>query len=84
MFDTVFGILIIVLNIYSFIVLARVIMTWIPNVDHSHPIAQFLYKATEPVLRPIRDALPQQSGLDFSPLIVLIAIMVLTRVLANF
>jgi len=84
MLDPIFAILIIALNIYSFIVLGRVIMTWIPNIDPSHPIAQFLHRATEPVLRPIREALPSQGGLDFSPMLVLIGIMVVTRVLASF
>ncbi|MGJ3238498.1 MAG: YggT family protein [Anaerolineae bacterium] len=78
-----FTILIIILNIYSFILLARVIMTWIPNVDPTHPIANALLQATEPVLKPIREALPQTGGIDFSPLIVLVLISVISRMLAT-
>jgi YggT family protein len=69
------------LQIYSFIILARVLISWFPNVDESNSIVQFLYDVTEPVLRPVRDVLPQTSGIDFSPLVVLIAISVLTRVM---
>ncbi|MGB7339782.1 MAG: YggT family protein [Phototrophicaceae bacterium] len=71
------------LQIYSFILLARVIMTWIPNLDYSNPIAQFLFQATEPVLKPIRNALPQSSGIDFSPIVVFLAITVISRILAG-
>ena len=78
---SIFGLLLWALNIYQFIVLARVLLSWFPNVDHSNPMIQFLYQATEPVLAPIRRALPPTSGLDLSPLVVLIGISVLSRVL---
>lgn len=72
------------LRLYSFILLARVLMTWIPNLDPSNPIVQFLYQATEPVLKPIRNALPQTGGMDFSPLIVFVLISVVSRMLVSF
>jgi len=74
-------ILIWMLQIYQFILLARVLLSWLPNVDHSNPIVQFLYQATEPVLAPIRNALPPMNGLDLSPLVVIIGISLLTRLL---
>ncbi|MEL6307049.1 MAG: YggT family protein [Chloroflexota bacterium] len=77
------GILITLLNIYSFVILVRVLMTWIPNLDYSNPIVDFILQITEPVLRPIRENMPQTGGLDFSPMIVLIAIMVVSRILAG-
>ena len=73
--------LVYLLNIYTFIVLARVLLTWIPSLDYQNPIVRFLYQVTEPVLRPIREAVPPRSGLDFSPIIVIIAISILSRVL---
>lgn len=76
-----FNILIYILNIYSFILLARVLMTWIPNLDYNNPIVKFLFQATEPVLKPIRNALPQSGGIDFSPIVVFILISVITRML---
>lgn len=79
--ETMFNILIYLLNIYSFILLARVLMTWIPNLDYSNPIVKFLFQATEPVLKPIRDALPQSGGIDFSPIVVFVLISVITRML---
>lgn len=68
------------LQIYQLILLARVLMTWIPNLDYSNPIARFLYQATEPVLAPIRRALPPMGGIDLSPLVVFLGISVLMRV----
>ena len=69
------------LQIYSFIMMARVILTWFPNVDRNNPIVKFLYQATEPVLQPIRNMLPQSNGIDFSPIVVFLGIFILTRVL---
>ena len=65
------------LMIYEFILLARVLLSWFPNVDRSNPLVQFLYDVTEPVLRPVRELLPANSGVDFSPLVVLVIIMVI-------
>ena len=79
--DSILVILIWMLQIYQFILLARVLLSWLPNIDHSNPIVQFLYKATEPVLAPIRNALPPMNGLDLSPLVVIIGISLLTRLL---
>lgn len=69
------------LQIYSLIVLGRVLISWFPNLDANNPVARFLYEATEPLLRPIRQALPQNLGLDFSPLILLVGIQVVDRLL---
>ncbi|MEL6272884.1 MAG: YggT family protein [Chloroflexota bacterium] len=74
------------LTVYSYIVLARVLMSWIP-LDRSNPtidrIVQFLYDATEPVLQPIREALPPMGGFDLSPLVVFFGINVLSRILLS-
>ena len=71
------------LQIYSFILLARVLMTWLPNLDYSNPIVRFLYQITEPILKPIRDALPPMQGIDFSPIVVFVGIMILQRVIVS-
>lgn len=73
--------LFLLLNIFELILLARVLLSWFPNIDRSNPVIQFIYDITEPVLRPIRDFLPPMGGIDFSPLIVILLIQVLTRFL---
>lgn len=67
--------------IYMLILMARILMSWLPALDRSHPIARFLYEATEPVLKPIRNVMPDMGGFDFSPLIVFLIIQVLLQVL---
>ena len=69
------------LQLFELALLARIILSWFPNVDRSNPIIQFLFDVTEPVLRPVREMLPQSGMFDFSPLIVFIVIQVLTTVL---
>jgi YggT family protein len=69
------------LQLFELALLARIILSWFPNVDRSNPIIQFLFDITEPVLRPIRDMLPPGGMFDFSPLIVFLIIQVLTTVL---
>jgi YggT family protein len=69
------------LQLFELALLARIILSWFPNVDRSNPIIQFLFDITEPVLRPIRDMLPPGGMFDFSPLIVFLVIQVLTTVL---
>jgi YggT family protein len=64
----------IVLWAYFWMIIARAVLSWV-NPDPHNPIVRILYRATEPVLRPIRDRLPTfQMGLDLSPMIVLLAI----------
>lgn len=59
---------------YFWLIIARAVLSWV-NPDPYNPVVRFLYRATEPVLRPIRNRLPTlQMGLDLSPMIVLLAI----------
>lgn len=69
------------LQLFKLALLARIILSWFPNVDRSNPIIQFLYDVTEPVLRPVREMLPPSGMFDFSPLIVFLIIQVLTTIL---
>ena len=48
----------VVLQVYSYVLLARALISWIPNLDPYNPIVQFLYQITEPVLEPIRKLVP--------------------------
>jgi YggT family protein len=62
-----------VLSAYIFILIARSVLSWV-NPDPYNPIVRFLYRVTEPVLRPVRHRLPPLQGLDLSPMVVLLAI----------
>ena len=64
------------IDLYSLVVLAAVVMSWV-RMDPRHPVARIVYRLTEPVLAPIRRALPHIGGLDFSPMVLLIALRLL-------
>ncbi len=61
------------LTIYMWLIIARAVVSWV-NPDPYNPIVRFLYRATEPVLRPVRYRLPIIAGLDLSPMVVILAI----------
>jgi YggT family protein len=61
------------LTFYTWIVIARALISWV-NPDPWNPIVQFLTRATEPLLAPIRRRLGLSMGVDLSPLIVIVAI----------
>lgn len=65
------------LTAYMWIIIGRAVISWV-NADPYNPIVRFLYEATEPLLGRIRRALPiSMGGIDFSPLILIMAIMFL-------
>ncbi len=58
--------------ILDLFVWARLIISWIPH-DPNNDITRIVYKATEPMLKPIRDIIPASSlGIDISPFILLV------------
>jgi YggT family protein len=61
------------LTFYTWIIIARALISWV-NPDPWNPIVQFLTRATEPVLAPIRRRLGWGMGVDLSPLVVIVAI----------
>ena len=69
-------------QVYSFILLARVLITWF-QVDPYNPIIRILYQLTEPLLAPIRRLLPQTGMMDFSPIVAFIAITVVERIVIS-
>jgi len=70
-----------VFQIYIFIVIARALVSWV-NPDPYNPIVRFLYNATEPVLARMRRILPLQfSGIDLTPIALLILLSVVEQVL---
>lgn len=59
----------------------RVIQSWIPTLRLPFGIGEFAWSVTEPILGPIRRALPQAAGFDFSPFVALIALQVAQTIL---
>ena len=73
-------ILIQMIDLYSLIVLVAVVVSWM-QLPPSNPIARLVHAATEPVLGPLRRALPSIGGLDFSPMVLLIGLQLLKGLL---
>jgi YggT family protein len=59
-------------------IFVRVILSWIPNARLPLGLGEFVFAVTEPILAPIRRAMPFFGGIDFSPFIALILIRVVT------
>ncbi len=69
------NILDIALGIYKWIIIIAAVVSWV-NPDPYNPIVRLLYRATEPVLRPVRNLIGARLGpIDISPLIVIVAII---------
>jgi YggT family protein len=74
------GLIDLVFKLFELLILARVLLSWV-QLDPSNPIVRFIYQTTEPVLRPVRQLMPQGMPFDFSPMIVLIAAFILEGIL---
>ena len=78
----------IALNVYMWIVIVRALVSWV-SPDPYNPIVQFLHRATEPVLEPVRRWLwnlapAMRFGIDVSPLIVILVIIFFQSLLMSF
>ena len=71
----------IALEILTFIVLIRVLISWIPGLNPYHPLVRLIRAIADPILAPFRGLLPTFGGmLDISPVLAIIVL----EVLANF
>lgn len=85
---SLFKILMLILNIAQFLILAQVIMSWLVNfqvLNLRQPLVASIWdglnRLLEPIYSRVRRFLPQMSGLDLAPLIVLIAVYSLRIIL---
>jgi YggT family protein len=81
------GFLSYLLWLYAYILIAAAVLSWLVAFNVVNPrhqfvmmVGEFLYRITEPVLRPIRNALPSLGGIDISPLVAILVIMFITNV----
>lgn len=66
---------------FYMVILARVILTWFPQVRRDNPVVQIIYAVTEPILRPIRRFIPRGTMIDFAPMIAIFLVIIIQRVL---
>jgi YggT family protein len=79
----------IVLDLYVWLLIASAILSWLIafNVVNTRnqlvaAVAEFLYRITEPVLAPIRAFMPNLGGLDISPIILILIIILIQKLIA--
>jgi YggT family protein len=77
-----------VITIYIWILIAAAVLSWLIafNVVNTRnqivaSIGDFLYRITEPALRPIRSVLPHLGGIDISPVILILGLLFLRNLL---
>jgi YggT family protein len=87
----VLDIIMIVLDLYTWLLIASAILSWLIafNVVNTRnqfvaAVAEFLYRITEPMLGPIRRRLPNLGGLDISPIILILIIIFIERVIMYY
>jgi len=81
LFGALAHILHIAITLFIWLVVARAVLSWV-SPDPYNPIVRFINNATEPVMRPVRRRLPlYASGVDFTPLLVILALVFLDRFL---
>lgn len=61
-------------------ILARVLLSWF-RVNPYHPAVNFLYQITEPILRPLRNAIPPLGMIDISPIVALILMDIIRQII---
>jgi YggT family protein len=84
-------IILIVLDIYIWLLIASAILSWLVafNVINTRNqfvamVGDFLWKITEPVLRPIRAIMPNLGGIDLSPVILILLIILLKDIIVRY
>ena len=88
--QSLFQILMLILDVVWFFVIAHVIMSWLISFQvlnlNQQFVAQIWYslqRIMEPLYGPIRRRLPPMQGLDLAPLVVLLGVIVLRIILTN-
>jgi YggT family protein len=76
------------LTLYIYILIAMAVLSWLiafkvvnPRSPVVHTVGEALFRITEPVLRPIRNLLPNLGGIDVSPVIVILIILFIQSVI---
>ncbi len=80
---TVAELLKLLINIYLWSVVIQAVLSWF-NPDPYHPAARVLAQLTAPLLRPARRLLPPISGVDLSPMLVVVALIFVSLLLQDF
>ena len=80
-----------ILGIFVWLLIASAVLSWLVafNVVNTrnravYVVGDFLYRVTEPLLRPIRNLLPNMGGMDFSPMVLILLVFFVRNLLAEY
>jgi len=80
----VYGIIVIIgriVTLLTYLIIIRALLSWIPSVDYRHPLMSLLIRVTDPILLPVRRALPPAGGFDLSPLVAILLLNLANQLL---
>ncbi len=87
----ILDVILVVLHIYIWLLIAAAVLSWLIafNVVNTRNqfvamVGDFLYRVTEPVLRPIRNMLPSLGGIDVSPVVVILVIILIKDIIVRY
>ena len=81
--STVLQVLAQTLQIYSLVLIVRVLLSWFPNLDWSNPVLSTVSSITDPYLNIFRGLIPPLGGLDLSAIIAFIALNLVQSLLSS-
>jgi len=71
------------LEIYSLILIIRVLLSWFPNLDWSNPVLSSISSITDPYLNAFRGIIPPIGGLDISPILAFVVLNLMQSLLGS-
>ena len=71
------------LQIYSLVLIVRVLLSWFPNLDWGNPVLSAVSSITDPYLNVFRGLIPPLGGLDLSAIIAFIALNLAQQLLTS-
>ena len=84
-------VILLVLDLYIWLLIAAAVLSWLVafNVVNARNqfvamVGDFLFRITEPVLRPIRNMLPSLGGIDVSPVVVILVIILIKDIIVRY
>lgn len=88
---SILDIILLVLQLYIWLLIASAVLSWLVafNVINTRnpvvaSVGEFLYRITEPALRPIRGMMPNLGGIDVSPVILILIILLIENVIVRY
>jgi YggT family protein len=84
-------VIVLMLDLYIYVVIAAAVLSWLVVFNVVNPrnqfvamLGEFLFRITDPVLRPIRNMLPPMGGIDISPIILFLIIILIEKVIQYY